>query len=104
MAREICEKFDVRPPDPRRAVGTLSGGNQQKVLMAKWREISPKLLLLHEPTQGVDVGARNTIHEIVRDMAANGTTVLWLGSDYEEMAHIADRVVTVTDGARRSRS
>lgn len=98
-AGEICEEFDVRPPDPRRAVGTLSGGNQQKVLMAKWREIAPRLLLLHEPTQGVDVGARNTIHEIVRDMAANGTAVLWLGSDYEEMAHIADRVLTVSEGS-----
>jgi ribose transport system ATP-binding protein len=98
VAAEICQQFDVRPPDPRRAVGTLSGGNQQKVLIAKWREIAPRLLLLHEPTQGVDVGARNTIHEIVRDMAAKGTTVLWLGSDYEEMAHIADRVVTVSEG------
>ena len=98
VAEEICREFDVRPVDARRPVGTLSGGNQQKVLLAKWRQIKPRVLLLHEPTQGVDVGARHVIHELVREMARAGTSVLWFAGDYEEMAEIADRVLVVAEG------
>lgn len=93
-----CAEFDVLPPDPGTAVSNLSGGNQQKVLIAKWCQIDPKVLLLHEPTQGVDVGARETIHTIIRRIAARGTAVLWFSDDYREMTGVADRIVAVVRG------
>lgn len=97
-AAELCREFDVRPPDPRRTISSLSGGNQQKILIAKWRTIDPAVLILHEPTQGVDVGARHAIHHIVRKMAERGTAVLWFTSDYEEMATVSDRVLVLARG------
>jgi ribose transport system ATP-binding protein len=93
-----CHDFDILPPDPQVEIATLSGGNQQKVLLAKWCQIDPAVLLLHEPTQGVDVGARRTIHEIVRRMAAGGTAVIWFSNDFGEMAALVDRVVVVAHG------
>lgn len=93
-----CEEFHVLPSDPRAVVAALSGGNQQKVLLAKWFQIEPTVLLLHEPTQGVDVGARATIHDIVRRMAAAGTAIVWFSNDFGEMATIADRVLVIAHG------
>lgn len=97
-AGKLCREFDVRPPDPRRLVSSLSGGNQQKILIAKWRTIDPEVLILHEPTQGVDVGARHAIHQIVRKMADGGAAILWFTSDYEEMASVCDRVIVLAEG------
>lgn len=97
-AADLCREFDVLPPDPRASISSLSGGNQQKILLAKWHEIKPAVLLLHEPTHGVDVGARRTIHQIVRRMAAGGTAILWFTNDFEEMAMLTDRVVIMSHG------
>ncbi len=71
---------------PNNRVGNLSGGNQQKVLLAKWLQTKPKLILLHEPTQGVDVGARQQIYQILKKQTATGTMILCASSDYEELA------------------
>ncbi|MBX5467223.1 MAG: sugar ABC transporter ATP-binding protein [Firmicutes bacterium] len=97
-AQRHCTTFRVRPPDPGRPVGTLSGGNQQKVLVARWCIRQPRVLILHEPTQGVDVGARAEIMRIVRQQAAQGMGVLWVATDPQEMALIADRVLVFGDG------
>jgi ribose transport system ATP-binding protein len=91
-------KFDVRPSDPTALYGALSGGNQQKVMLAKWLQTDPSLLLLHEPTQGVDVGAREEILGIVRGLAEAGTTVLCSSSDHEQLALICDRVLVFSRG------
>ena len=91
--RELMGEFDVRPPRPRLGYGSLSGGNQQKALLAKWMQIDPSLLLLHEPTQGVDVGARQQIFGLVREAAARGMSVICASSDYEQLAAICDRVL-----------
>ena len=76
----------------------LSGGNQQKALLAKWLQTEPALLLLHEPTQGVDVGAREAIFGLVRAAAARGCATVCASSDYEQLALICDRVLIFGEG------
>jgi ribose transport system ATP-binding protein len=92
-ARALCREFDVRPANPRVTYSSLSGGNQQKAMLAKWLQLKPDLLLLHEPTQGVDVGARQQIFGMVREAAAGGASVLCASSDYEQLALLCDRVL-----------
>ncbi|WP_345731027.1 ATP-binding cassette domain-containing protein, partial [Cryptosporangium minutisporangium] len=90
--------LDVRPPVPSLPVGTLSGGNQQKVLLAKWLSTDPRLLLLHEPTQAVDVGARRAIIAAIHGAAARGCAVLVAGCDENELSLLCDRVLVFRDG------
>lgn len=92
------EEFDVRPPEPRREYGSFSGGNQQKALLAKWLDTAPRLLLLHEPTQGVDVGARQQIFATIRAVADAGASMLCASSDHEQLAQICDRVLVFGRG------
>ena len=91
--QRTLNEYDVRPPDPERIFSTLSGGNQQKVLLAKWMQVAPKLILLDEPTQGVDVGARQRVFEAIRHAAGQGAAILCASSDYEQLATICDRVL-----------
>lgn len=88
----------IRPPRGQAIVGTLSGGNQQKVLLAKWFASDPQLLLLHEPTQAVDVGARADIVRAVFDLAARGAAVIVAASDPSDLAAMCNRVVVLHDG------
>lgn len=92
--------FDVRPRDPGAEFARLSGGNQQKVLLAKWLQASPHVLLLHEPTHGVDVGARQEIWSII-DRLGEGCAVLYAGRDYDELARVCHRVAIISDGTVR---
>ena len=79
----------------------LSGGNQQKVVAAKWLALNPRLLLLDEPTKGVDVGAKQEIHGIVRELAAAGTACLVVSSDLPELLALADRILVMRQGRMR---
>jgi len=97
-ARQLVKAYGVRPASDLPIAGTLSGGNQQKVVMARWLRRDPVVLLLDEPTQGVDVQARADIYEHVRRAAAAGTAVLLVTSDFEELAHMADRAVVLREG------
>jgi len=94
----MIAKLDVRPPDPGAPVGTLSGGNQQKVLLAKWLAGAPNLLVLHEPTQAVDVGARHALIDAIRDAARGGCGVLIASVDAADLAVLCDRVLVFRDG------
>jgi ribose transport system ATP-binding protein len=88
----------VRPAHPERTFALFSGGNQQKIVLAKWLRLSPAVLLLEEPTQGVDVGARAAIHELITDASANGVAMLIVSSDAEELATLCDRVLIMHNG------
>ncbi|MEU6750541.1 sugar ABC transporter ATP-binding protein [Spirillospora sp. NPDC046719] len=90
--------YDVRPANPDALLGTLSGGNQQKALLAKWFAMDPRVMLLHEPTQGVDVGARRQILEQIQLAAARGIGVLLVSAEHEDLAHICDRVLVFRGG------
>jgi ribose transport system ATP-binding protein len=89
----LLGRFRVRPPDPDRQLLALSGGNQQKALLARWLGIQPRVLMVHEPTQGVDVGSRREIFELLEEAVEAGTAVLYASSDHEELAHLCDRVL-----------
>jgi ribose transport system ATP-binding protein len=95
---ELIQLNAVRPSDPKVLMGTLSGGNQQKVLMAKWISTDPRVLLLSEPTQGVDVGSRAHIHEMIRGACSRGLAVLYAGADWHEIVGVADRVLVMAGG------
>ncbi|MFL5846638.1 MAG: sugar ABC transporter ATP-binding protein [Solirubrobacteraceae bacterium] len=92
------DQLEVQPPRPEALVHTLSGGNQQKVLLAKWLRLKPKALVLDEPTQGVDVGAKVEIYSAVERAAAGGVAVLVSSSDPEELALLCDRVLILRRG------
>jgi ribose transport system ATP-binding protein len=99
LAREAITRFEIRPPLAHAVTATFSGGNQQKALLAKWLIARPRLLLLHEPTQGVDVGARRDIYRFVKSAAVlNQTAVLWVTTDFGELAEICDRVIVLSEG------
>jgi ribose transport system ATP-binding protein len=94
----VTAKLDVRPPDATRPVRTLSGGNQQKVVLARWLLQGCDVLLLDEPTRGVDVGARSEIYALVRQLADAGVAVVLVSSEVPEVLGLADRVLVVRDG------
>lgn len=96
---ELIRAFDVRPADPGRRFAELSGGNQQKVVLAKWFSRKPLVLLLHEPTQGVDIGARQEVFQHIREFTQGGGAVLISSTEYEDLASLCDRVVVFRDGA-----
>jgi ribose transport system ATP-binding protein len=97
-AAGLTSQFDVRPRDPGLDYLALSGGNQQKALLAKWLQLRPRLLLLHEPTQGVDIGAREQIFELLRN-AREGRVVICASSDHEQLAAVCNRVLIVVRGS-----
>lgn len=95
---DAIKRFLVRVGTDKQNVETLSGGNAQKVVLARWLRREPVVLLLDEPTQGVDIGARSEIYALVREATRNGTSVLLVASDPEELAHACDRVLVLRDG------
>ncbi len=97
-ARELTEALDVRPAGVDRPVSNLSGGNQQKVVLARWLLRECRVLLLDEPTRGVDVGARSEIYALIRSLAARGLAVVVVSSEMEEVLGLADRVLVVREG------
>jgi ribose transport system ATP-binding protein len=99
VARELADRFGLRPRDPSILTNALSGGNQQKVLLAKWLQLEPRVVLLHEPTQGVDIGAKLEIHRLVRTFAESaGAAVCVFSSDHVEVAELCDRAIVMSRG------
>jgi len=97
-ARGQVEALDVRPANPQRDARTLSGGNQQKVVLARWLLKGCRVLLLDEPTRGVDVGARSELYALIRELANSGVAVLLVSSEVPEVLGLSDRVLVIRDG------
>lgn len=94
----ILERYGIVPKNPKLPISALSGGNQQKAVIVKWLETGPDYVLLNEPTQGVDVGARQRIYELVEIAAQRGAVVLFASSDWEEISTVSDKVLVMADG------
>ena len=97
LVRRYIEALDIRPADPNALMRNLSGGNQQKVLLARWLITEPRLLVLDEPTRGIDVGAKAQIQQLVAELAADGMAVVFISAELEEVLRLADRVVVMRD-------
>jgi ribose transport system ATP-binding protein len=99
LARVMMERFEVQPPDPGMLVGVLSGGNQQKVALGKWMVDLPDLLVLDNPTRGVDIQARGVIHREIRKAVSRGSSVLMAGDELDELLALCDTIHVMRDGS-----
>jgi ribose transport system ATP-binding protein len=98
LAAEMCRRLKVRTPSLRQLAGLLSGGNQQKVVLAKWLARRPRVLIFDEPTRGIDVGAKSEIYALMDQLAREGVAILMISSDLEEVLGMSDRVLVLHQG------
>lgn len=98
LVQRYMEALDIRPRNPGALVKNLSGGNQQKVLLARWLITKPQLFILDEPTRGIDIGAKAQIQKLVSDLAAEGMGVVFISAELDEVARISDRIAVLRDG------
>jgi len=98
LAAKIIAEMNVRAASMEQPIGTLSGGNQQKVIFGRWAATEPRVLILDEPTRGVDVGAKAEIHKLICDLAERGTAIILISSELPEVMAMSDRVVTLSEG------
>mgnify|MGYP005841727845 CR=1 FL=1 len=92
------DKLDIRTPGWKQMVGNLSGGNQQKIVIGKWLSMHPGVLIVDEPTRGIDVGSKSEIHNLIRELAAQGYAVIVISSEMPEVLHVSDRIVAMYSG------
>lgn len=100
VAAEFINRLGIKTPDMEQKVRNLSGGNQQKVLLARWLCTSPRLVIMDEPTRGIDVGAKAEIEKIVRDLAKQGMSVVMISSEISEVVRNSNRVMVLRDGRK----
>jgi len=98
LAREYSERLDLRAASLDQDVGNLSGGNQQKVVIAKWLATQPQVIILDEPTKGIDIGSKAAVHEFMAELAAQGLSVIMVSSEIPEVIGMSDRVIVMRDG------
>ncbi len=98
LARDYVEPLRVKTPSHPSEAGSLSGGNQQKVALARWLAIQPGILILDEPTQGVDVGSKSEIHRLIVDLAEQGLAILMISSELPEILGMSDRIAVMHAG------
>jgi simple sugar transport system ATP-binding protein len=97
LVQRWISALDIRPADPDALLRNLSGGNQQKVLLARWLLTEPRLLILDEPTRGIDIGAKTQIQKLVAELAGDGMAVLFISAELEEVLRLSDRVAVLRD-------
>lgn len=95
---DYVRRFQIRTPDIERRVINLSGGNQQKVVISKWLMVKPKVLIMDEPTRGIDVGAKSEIYDLMRQLVAQGISIIMISSEFPELLAMCDRIVCLTEG------
>jgi ribose transport system ATP-binding protein len=93
------KRLNIKAPSVTTAVGSLSGGNQQKVVLARWLSMQPRVVIFDEPTRGIDVGAKQEIYQLMRALADNGVSILMISSDMEEVIGVSDRIAVMHEGA-----
>ena len=98
VASKLSARLRVKAPGPSTVVSTLSGGNQQKVVLAKWLSLEPRMLIFDEPTRGIDVGAKSEIYDLMRTLANEGVAVMMISSDMEEVLGVSDRIAVMHEG------
>lgn len=98
LTRDLINRLSIKAASPHVATETLSGGNQQKIVLGKWLACEPKVLILDEPTRGVDVGAKSQVHNIVRELAASGLATLVISSEMQELLTLCNRLLVVREG------
>ena len=98
IAKTYIERLKIKTPTPEQLIKNLSGGNQQKVLLARWMCMNPKLMILDEPTRGIDVGAKAEIEILIQELSDQGISVLMISSEIAELERNCDRVVVMRDG------
>ncbi len=98
IVKKYIERLRIKTPNPEQAICNLSGGNQQKVLLARWMCMNPKLMILDEPTRGIDVGAKAEIETLIQELSDNGISVLMISSEIAELERNCDRVVVMREG------
>jgi rhamnose transport system ATP-binding protein len=101
-ATSLSERLDIRAPDMDTPVGNLSGGNQQKTMLAKWLNTEPRVLILDEPTRGIDVGAKADVHRFIDELARSGIAIIMISSDLPEVLAMSDRVAVMREGTLRA--
>jgi ribose transport system ATP-binding protein len=99
IADEYIARTSIKTPHRNQKVGNLSGGNQQKVVVSKWLNTEPDILIMDEPTRGIDVGAKREIYEIINELAAQGKAVILISSELPEVLGMSDRVLVMKDDA-----
>ena len=98
MVEEFRKALNIRMAGPEQIIANLSGGNQQKVVLARWLALRPKVLIVDEPTRGIDVGAKVEVHQLLYEMAQTGIAIIAISSELPEVMAISDRIVTMREG------
>ena len=98
FVRNYTERLDLRASSLSQDVGTLSGGNQQKIVIAKWLATSPKVIILDEPTKGIDIGSKAAVHQFMAELVAKGLSVIMVSSELPEVLGMSDRIVVMRAG------
>lgn len=98
LTASLLDRYDIRPRDPDRPMAALSGGNQQKAVLAKWMHRKPAVLILDDPTQGIDIGAKTQVYGLLEEAASEGMAVLVISEEFEDLSHICDRVLVMRRG------
>jgi ABC-type sugar transport system ATPase subunit len=98
LAERYRQKLNIKTPTVQQVIELLSGGNQQKIVLAKWLASSPRLLILEEPTRGVDIGAKQEIYKIIREIADSGYSIILISSEIPEVLGLSDRILVMYDG------
>jgi L-arabinose transport system ATP-binding protein len=98
VVSEHVDRLKIKTPDMNQEVGKLSGGNQQKVVLARWLARKPRVLILDEPTRGIDVGAKAEIYQLIRNLAATGLGIIFISSELPEVLGVSDRILVMQGG------